>query len=286
MENILEVRNLSRSFDGFKLENISFSLPRGYIMGLIGPNGAGKTTTIKLIMNLIRKASGEIKIFGLDYQRHEMEIKHRIGFVYDENHYYEELSVAETGRLIGRFYREWDDSVFDRYVKRFDLPRRTKVKDLSRGMKSKLGLALALSHNAEMIILDEPTSGLDPVFRAELLEILAELLQDERKGIIFSTHITTDLDRVADYVCFINQGRVVFCESKDEILDSHVVVRGGSELLNQQTRSLFTGVRSGRFGFEALSREPTSVKKALGNRVVMEKATLEQIMLFTVRGDN
>lgn len=284
MEKILEVINLRKEYKGFTLEEISFSLPRGFIMGFIGPNGAGKSTTIKLIMNLIRKDDGEIKVFGLDNIACEQIIKQNIGFVYDENYYYEELTPAEMRGIIAPFYLRWDDDAYDGFLRSFGLPQKKKLKHFSRGMKTKFSLAVALSHSAELIIMDEPTSGLDPVFRREILDILLELLQDEQKSVLFSTHITSDLDRVADYINFINQGEIVFSEQRDIILEKYGLVRGSSELLDDKTRAQFVGIRETSFGFEALTRDRQKVGNLLKERAVVERAALEEIMLYTVKG--
>lgn len=286
MENILEIANLRKEYQDFTLNNISFNLKRGYIMGFIGPNGAGKSTTIKLIMNLIKRDRGEIKVFGLDNIENEVEIKQRIGFVYDENYYYEELTINEIKRIIAPFYRNWDESIFQKYIKEFELSLKKKIKDLSKGMKMKFSLAIALAHNADLIIMDEPTSGLDPIFRNEILDILANLLQDENKGVLFSTHITSDLDKVADYITFINKGNIVFSKSRDEIMDNYAVVKGNKELIDQDTRKEFLGLRKNKFGFAALTDNVAQIKKIFPEEsLIVEKASLEDIMLYTVRGD-
>lgn len=285
MEKTLEVTNLRKEYPGFTLKDISFSLPRGYIMGFIGPNGAGKSTTIKLIMNLVRKDSGEIKVFGLDNAAHDREIKQNIGFVYDENHYYEELTPDEIRSIIAPFYSRWDDEAYYGFLRSFDLPQKKKLKVFSRGMKTKFSLAVALSHGAELVIMDEPTSGLDPVFRREILDILLELIQDERKSVLFSTHITSDLDRVADYITFINKGEIVFSAQRDDILENHGLVRGSKELLDGTTWPQFVGIRETSFGFEGLTRDIQKMRSLLKERAVVEKATLEEIMLYTVKGE-
>lgn len=200
MDNILDIRGLCKSFKEFKLHNLTFSLPRGYIMGFIGPNGSGKTTTLKLIMNLLRPDAGEIRIFGQDHIAFEREVKQRIGFVYDESVFYEQLSIEHMTSLIRPFYRQWNQPLYEDYIRRFDLNPKQKIKTLSKGMRTKYALALALSHGAELLIMDEPTAGLDPVFRREMLDILLEVMQREENSILFSTHITSDLDRVADYI--------------------------------------------------------------------------------------
>jgi len=180
MNNILEVQNINKSYKDFSLKNVSFELKEGYIMGFIGPNGAGKTTVIKLIMNLIKKDSGSIKVFGKDHIKNEKEIKDRIGFVYDDNCYYEEFKLYEIKRIIAPFYSKWNDDLFNKYIRQFELPLDKKLKKLSKGMKMKFSIAMALSHDPDLIIMDEPTAGLDPVFRAELLELLLELMQNEK----------------------------------------------------------------------------------------------------------
>jgi len=225
MDYILEVNNLRKEFKNFTIDDISFKLEPGYIMGFIGPNGAGKSTTIKLIMNLLKKDGGEIKIFGKDHIKHEKEVKNRIGFVYDENYYYEDLTINSMKNIVASFYSNWDDDKFYQYIKEFDLNPKAKIKTLSKGMKMKFSLAVALSHNADLIIMDEPTSGLDPVFRREILDILYSVIQDDTKSIFFSTHITTDLEKVADYITFINKGKIVFSQAKDDILENYAIVK-------------------------------------------------------------
>ncbi len=285
MDSILKVEGLCRSFGEFQLKDVSFSLPRGYIMGFIGPNGAGKTTTIKLIMNLVNRERGKISIFGRDNIKNEKEVKQRIGFVYDENHYYDFLSLQEMKNIIAPFYRDWDEALYQRYLKIFELPARKKIKDLSRGMKMKFSLALALSHRAELIIMDEPTSGLDPVFRSELLEILQNEIQDENRGILFSSHITSDLERIADYICFINNGQIVFSQTCDELREKYLLVKGPLDLLDEPARQLMLNIKENDFGFEGLSDQPERIRRLLGNQALYESPSLDQIVLYTVRRD-
>jgi len=280
---MLEINNLTKEFyEGFKLDNISFKLEPGYIMGFIGPNGSGKTTTIKLIMNLLKKDSGEIKIFGKDHIEYEREIKDRIGFVYDESYFYENLTIEKMKNIIAPFYSKWDEEVFQDYLKIFELGPRYQIKMLSKGMKMKFALAIALSHNAELIIMDEPTSGLDPIFRREILDILFNITQDENISIFFSTHITTDLERIADYITYVNKGKLVFSKSKDEIMDNYAMIKAGTDQLNDELRKEFIGLRETNVGFEGL----TDNVKALGNKftdVLIERASLEDIMYYTRR---
>lgn len=284
MNNMLEIKNLRKEYTSFTLNDINFSLAKGYIMGFIGPNGAGKSTTIKLIMNLIRRDRGEIKLFGLDNILNEKEVKERIGFVYDENYFYEELTAVEMKNIIAPFYKNWDNKSFSNLLKEFGIPPKAKIKELSKGMKIKFSLAVALSHKAELIIMDEPTSGLDPIFRSEMLDILYSLIQDESKGIFFSTHITTDLEKVADYVTFINNGEIVFSSTKDDVLDRYRIIKGGKELLDRDTRKEFIGVKENAYGFEGLTCNKEKIKRLFKDSVLVERATLEDIMIYTVRG--
>jgi ABC-2 type transport system ATP-binding protein len=283
MSLILEVKNLKKEFSEFSLKGISFKLERGFIMGFIGPNGAGKSTTIKLIMNLIKKDSGEINVFGVDSVKYEQQIKNKIGFVYDENFYFDELTVDEMKMIIAPFYKEWDNRVYTNYIKDFGLPPKRKIKELSKGMKMKFSLAVALSHNAELLIMDEPTSGLDPVIRNELLEILTSIMQDENKGIFFSTHITSDLDKVADFITFIDDGEIVLATEKDSILESYGLVKGAKELLDSVVKKEFIGIKENQFGFEALTNNKQKIRRLLQDKVVIERPTLEDIMLYFTR---
>lgn len=285
MDKILEVSNLRKEYDNFTLNDINFSLDRGYIMGFIGPNGAGKSTTIKLIMNLIKKTSGEIRVFGKDNVRNERDIKEKIGFVYDESHFYEDLKVDTMKNIIASFYKNWNENLFKKYIRDFDINPKKKIKELSKGMKTKFQLAIALSHNAELIIMDEPTAGLDPIFRREILDILIDTIQDERKSVFFSTHITTDLDRIADYVTFINNGKMIFSQNKDEILENYAIVRGGLDLLNDENKKYFIGVSKNSFGFEAIVKNKNEVKRIFKDKCIIERPTLEDIMIHTVRGE-
>ncbi|NSL50814.1 phenol-soluble modulin export ABC transporter ATP-binding protein PmtA [Calidifontibacillus erzurumensis] len=283
MSNILEIRNVSKKYKDFELKNINFSLERGYIMGFIGPNGAGKTSIIKLIMNLIKKDSGTIQVFGLDHVKDEIAIKEKIGFVYDENYFYEELTIQEMKNIIKRFYLHWDEEVFQKFAKEFDLPLKKKIKNLSKGMKMKFSLAVALSHHAELLIMDEPTSGLDPLVRRELLEILQSLMLDENKSIFFSTHITSDLDKIADFITLINNGEIVFSKTKDELTEEYCIVKGTKDKLSAHLEEQLIGLKVNELGFEALSMNKNKIKKMFGDSVLIEKPTIEDILVFSIR---
>ncbi|OBR62342.1 sodium ABC transporter ATP-binding protein [Paenibacillus oryzae] len=282
MEPILDIKGLSKAYDGFQLKPFDLRLERGSIMGFIGPNGAGKSTTIRAIMNLVRKDGGDIKIFGLDHIRHEQKIKDKIGVVFDEGHFYEDLSLHDTMKFISRFYTQWDSSQFDHYVKQFQLPLKKKIKELSKGMKMKFSLAIALSHHAELLIMDEPTSGLDPLVRSELLDILMTVMQDEQKAILLSTHITSDLDKIADYITLLHNGSLLFTKPKDALADQYGVVKGDLRQL-PLLQELCIGVKKNSYGFEALVDDRARVKRELGDAVLIEKPNLEEIMLFYTR---
>jgi ABC-2 type transport system ATP-binding protein len=285
MEPILEITNLRKEYEGFTLKDITLTLQKGYIMGFIGPNGAGKSTTIKLVLNLINRDGGRIKVFGMDNIKYETQIKNRIGFVLDENFFYDEITVKEMKNIIASFYKRWDDKAFDKYMRKFELPYSKKIKELSKGMKMKFSLATALSHNAELLILDEPTSGLDPVVRREFIDILSDVIQDENKAIFFSTHITSDLDKIADYVTFINNGEIVFSNAKDEILENYGLVKGSNELINDNNKGVFIGLREYGYGFEALVKDKRQARKVFGDKILIEKPTLEDIMVYYTRGN-
>lgn len=279
---MLEIKNLSKKYkEGFEIKDISFKLDKGYIMGFIGPNGSGKTTTIKLIMNLLKKDSGSIKVFGLDHIQHEKEIKDRIGFVYDESHFYEDMTMRQMRSIVEAFYSKWDSEIFNDYMKKFDLNPDLKIKKLSKGMKMKYSLALALSHNAELIIMDEPTSGLDPIFRREILDILYSIIQDENVSIFFSTHITTDLEKIADYITYINDGSLVFSLSKDEVMEKYHIIKGDPDVLSQNLRNNLLGIRETKVAFEGLIDDINSIKELPKESIIIEKASLEDIMYYT-----
>lgn len=287
MQNVIEVRNLGKHYRDFTLHDISFELPEGYVMGLIGPNGAGKTTIIKLIMNLINSDGGNVSIFGVEHKHHEVSIKERIGFVYDNPNYYDHLNLKQIKNLIAPFYQNWDETLFRELTEKFDLPLRKDLKKFSRGMVMKSAIAIALSHNADLIVMDEPTSGLDPVFRRELLDIFYNLLQNEKKSIFFSTHITSDLERIADYITFILDGRMIFSDKKDEIIENYAIVKGDNKILDKEAKKFLKGIRTTEFGFEGLTDNVNEANNRFGSDIVIDRASLEDIMYFSkLRSNN
>jgi ABC-2 type transport system ATP-binding protein len=285
MDNAIEITGLRKIYKGFRLEDVGFAVPRGYVMGLIGPNGAGKTTIIKLIMNLVRRDAGQVRIFGLDNRRHEAEIKARIGFVYDAPRFPLDLRLQTIAAAIAPFYEKWDERRFRGLMDEFRLPPRQVFKKLSHGMKMKFSLAIALAHEADLILMDEPTAGLDPVFRAELLNKLRALIQDEHKTVLFSSHITTDLERVADFITFVHKGRVVFSAAKDEVLEAWGVVRAKTDELRPEDVPGARGHRRTEHSLEILTSDLAAARSRLEARAVCDRASLEDIMFFVSKGN-
>ncbi|WP_416148290.1 ABC transporter ATP-binding protein [Salipaludibacillus sp. HK11] len=284
MENVVELKNVTKKFKDFSVKNIDLQVKQGFVTGFIGGNGAGKSTSIKMMMNLLRPDEGEIKVFGLDYMTHEKEIKERIGFVYDGNVFFEGLNLKDIRRIVSPAYKQWDDTLFYQYIEKFELPVNKSIKTFSKGMQMKASLAIALSHHAELIIMDEPTAGLDPIFRRELLDLLQELMIDGNRSIFFSTHITTDLDRIADFIALIQGGELIFSKSIHEVSDNYALVKGGTDLLDRDTEKAFVHIHRASTGFEALTDNIQAVKNTFGDTVLMERASLEDIMYYLKGG--
>ncbi|MGP7815778.1 ABC transporter ATP-binding protein [Niallia sp. 01092] len=283
MNTILQVENLDKQFNGFCLNNVSFSLKEGCITGFIGVNGSGKTTTIKTILGLYTKDNGSILFNDKDFTKAEKEIKNRIGVVLDEGYLYEEMTLKEMKSIIAPSYSNWDETVFLSYIKRFQLRLDQKIATLSKGMRMKFALSLALSHHADLLIMDEPTSGLDPLVRTELSKILLEFMEEEGKSVFFSTHITTDLDKVADMLILIDDGKIVLNESKDDLLDRHRVVKGDKRYYTDDIQSLFITSQQTLYGFEGLTNQVDVVKKKIPD-IITERPTIEQVMLAYIGG--
>ncbi|HHX62421.1 MAG TPA: ABC transporter ATP-binding protein [Epulopiscium sp.] len=285
MDDILKINNLGKNYKEFCLKNISFNIPKGSIMGLIGENGAGKTTTLKLILNLIKSNGGNIEVFGLDHIGNELEIKQRLGVVLDESYFHDNLKPREISMMMKHIYKTWDKTKFLGYLNRFKLPKDRAIKEFSKGMKMKLSIAVALSHDAQLLILDEPTSGLDPVVRNEMLDIFSDFIQDEEKSILFSTHITSDLDKIADYITFIHNGEIVFSKAKDELISGHRIIKCGESDFNKIDKLDIINYRKNKFGCEVLIKDR---KMAISRYkdFLMDSVNLEDIMLFYIRGDN
>ncbi len=274
----LEIRNLSKSFGGFALRNISFALPKGYIMGLIGPNGSGKTTTIQLILNMLRRDSGTIQVLGRDILAQEQAIKASLGVVFDSSCFSDDWQAAQVEQAISPFYANWNRDTFAQLLRKFHIAPARRGRELSRGMQMKLMLACAFSYDAKLLILDEPTSGLDPVSRDELLSILAAYIEDGEHSVLFSTHITEDLERAADYITYLRYGELVFSGSKEEFVNGFRMAKGGREELTPELRARAAGIRTFPTGFEALLRAQDA---AAFSHLEIEPASIDEIVVFT-----
>ncbi len=279
----LQVENLSKQYDKFKLNNISFSLPKGCIMGFIGENGAGKTTTIKLILNLIKRDSGNIKIFGLDNIEYEKEIKEQIGVVLDESYFHDSLRPTDISKIMKNVFSNWDDDLFVSYLDKFNLPDNKIIKDYSKGMKAKLAIATALAHKPKLLILDEATSGLDPIVRSEILDIFLDFIQDDEHSILLSSHITSDLEKVADYITFIHEGNIIFSESKDNLIYNYGLLKCGLNEFSKIDSSDIIGYRKNDFGYDVLVKNKMQMRMKYKNYII-DSTSLEEIMLFYIKG--
>lgn len=282
--NALEVKELTKVYPEFTLDKVSFCVPQGHISGLIGRNGAGKSTTIKGILRLIA-AEGDVAVFGRDIIKDEMEVKQIIGYVGGGFRYYPMNTLAAIRKACAPFYPTWNQGKYEKFLAQFGLSERKKVKELSEGMKVKFALALALSHEAKLLIMDEPTSGLDPLVRSQFLGIVMDYMENGGKGVFFSTHITSDLDKIADMLVLIDGGKIVFQQSKDDLLDTFRVVKGNAALLNDQNKKLIRSLKVSSFGFTGITDQAAEVKKEMPD-VLLEKASIEDIMLAYIGGDN
>ena len=279
--NALELRSVSRSFDGFALRDVSFTLPRGCILGLVGENGAGKSTTIKLIMNVLQRDSGEITVLGCDNTVPEFRaVKEDIGVVLDEACFPSVLNAKQIGKVMAGIYARWDDALYRSYLQRFQLPEKKTFKDYSRGMKMKLAIAAALSHHPKLLILDEATSGLDPIVRDEILEIFSEFTRDPENAILISSHIVSDLEKLCDYIAFIHQGQLLFCQEKDALLERYGIVTCTRGQLADLPKEAVVSVRANPYGVQALVE-----RNAVSAAFAPEKPTMEDIILYMVKGE-
>lgn len=281
MDTVIELSNVTKTFKDFKINNVSFQIKKGFVTGFVGANGTGKSTIIKLIMNLLQPDNGEIHIFGLDYKTHEKEIKEHIAFVYDDHVFYENLTLNNMKKIIAPLYNNWDEELFKHYVIKFQIPLTKKLKTFSKGMLMKSSLAIALSHHAKLIIMDEPTAGLDPIFRREFLAILHELVEDEEKTIFFSTHITSDLEHIADYIVFLHDGKIQFVDELLTIDENFTLVKGSLDLLDRDIEKEFISLHKTELGFEGLAKDKKHIMSLFGNLAMYESASLEDIMFYT-----
>ncbi len=278
--NALELRHVTKSYQDFVLQDISFTLPSGCIMGLIGENGAGKSTTIKLILDCIRRDSGEILVLGKDNRKDFSQTKEEIGVVLDEAYFPESITVKQVNAVMRRTYRRWNEAQYFSYTDRFSLPRDKSFREFSRGMKMKLAIAVALSHEAKLLILDEATSGLDPIARDEILDVFREYTRDEQHSILLSSHITSDLEKLCDYIAFIHRGKLLFCQEKDRLQENYGVLRCSKGEFAAVRKEAVLGYRDSGYGVEALvdrRKIPVGMKA--------DYATIEEIIVFLAKGE-
>ncbi len=283
-KNAIEICGVTKKYDGFTLNNVSFNVPKGSIMGFIGQNGAGKTTTIRSILNIISVDEGEIKIFGMDYIKDEAAIKERIAVVFDEIPFHDSFSATNMAKIFKGIYENWSDETFLNYLDRFQLPQKKKIGNFSKGMKMKLQIACALSHNAELLVMDEATTGLDPVVRSEILDIFLEYLQDETHSILMSSHITSDLEKIADNVTFINRGEILISGYKDKILEDHGILKCSKRDYRDIEPDDFISARLNDFGAEILISDKKAMLKKYSGAVI-DPVTLDEMMLYYVNRD-
>ena len=280
-EYVLELKDVTKDYGDFKLDHVNFKVAKGGICGFIGQNGAGKTTTIRLILDILKKDAGEICVLGKDMETEGAELKEKIGVVFDEMGFHDFLTAVQLNTVMKNIYKNWDEDTFFSYLEKFSLPKKKRCGAFSRGMRMKLQIAVAMSHNAEFLIMDEPTSGLDPIVRNEILQIFQEFVMEENHTILLSSHITGDLERIADEVIFINKGKIVLAGNKDEILENHGLVKCRKDELDKIDEKDYISVRQSAFCTELLTSDRDGFRKKYPG-LNMEQAGLEEIMIFYV----
>ncbi len=285
MENIIEIKKLKKKYDDkFELGKIDLAIPKGVIVGLIGENGAGKTTLIKSMLNIIKIDSGEIKIFGKDYKKEEKTIKEDIGVVLDNMFFPELLNAKDINNSMKDIYKNWDSELYFSYLKEFDLPDNKPLKSMSKGMRKKLEIVAAISHKPKLLILDEPTSGLDPVVRSEVLEIFQKFIEDEEHSILLSTHITSDLEHIADEIIFIDKGKKVLQKSRDEIIDNYGILKCDIDYFSNIDKKDIIAYKKTKYAYEILVNDKEQASKKYHNCVI-DKITLEDLMVLVIKGE-
>ena len=283
-ENAIAIKGVTKRYDGFTLDNISFDVPKGCIMGFIGQNGAGKTTTIRSLLHITDIDGGEISLLGMDHVKDEAELKKRIAVVFDELPFHDMFNVKDMAKIFRGLYPDWNDDTYMKYIDRFQLPKKKKIGQFSKGMKMKLQIACALSHNAELLVMDEATTGLDPVVRDEILHIFMEYLGNGERSILMSSHITSDLEKIADMVTFIDKGRILLTGYKDEILESHGILRCAKDYIQNVDPEDIVSIRTNNFGAEIMVNDLESAKMKYRDTVI-DPASLDDIMLYYVHRD-
>lgn len=278
--NVIEVKDVSFQSSAFSINNLSFSIPQGFVTGFIGANGAGKTTIIRMIMDIIEPNHGHISIFGEQIANKPKWIKNKIGFVYSEVYFNQQWTAKKLEKMVSPFYTDWDSQAFKNYLEKFNLPFNEKIKHFSTGMKMKLSLALALSHHAELFILDEPTAGLDPIVRNEVLEILQSELLDEHKTLFISTHIISDLEKIADYLVHIKDGEVIMQGFRHQLQEQYSIVQGDNQDLDEELNRLFLYKEVKSTGFVGFTKQAQVFKELFGKKVNIKQPTIEELMIY------
>ncbi len=283
-ENILEVKNLCKRYKGFELQNVNITLPKGMIMGFIGENGAGKTTTIKAILDIIKDYTGEIKVFGLDNRKDDKKIKENIGAVLDDMFFPEILTPNDINSIMKYIYKNWDSELYFKYLTDFALPNNKAIKTLSKGMRKKLEIATAISHHPKLLILDEPTAGLDPIARNEVIDIFQNFIQNEECSILLSSHITTDLEHIADYITFINNGNIILSKTREELLEDYGIVKCSKEEFEKIDKNDFIKYKKSKYEYEVLVESKKAFKRKYAINTI-DKITLEELMVLMIKGE-
>lgn len=284
MNNVIEIKDLNKTYDKFKLDDINLNIPKGIIVGLIGENGAGKTTLIKSILNLINIDSGNIKIFGKSNIESDAIIKEDIGIVLDNMFFPEILNAKDINLIMKDIYKNWDSDLYFNYLEKFDIPLSKKIKDLSKGMRKKLEIITALVHKPKILILDEPTSGLDPVVRDEILDMFLEFIQDENNTILLSSHITSDLEHIADRIVFIDHGKLIMDEDKDEILDNYGILKCKKDDFKNINKEDIISYKTGKYEYQVLVSNKNKIKRKYKDYVI-DKITLDELMVLIIKGE-
>ena len=284
MKNAIEIKNLEKAYDkNFKLGKIDLNIPSGCIIGLIGENGAGKTTLIKSILNIIRTDSGEINIFDKDNKKYESIIKEELGVVLDNMFFPEVLTASDISIIMKDIYKSWDKELFNKYLNDFELPQNKKIKTLSKGMRKKLEIATALSHQPKLLILDEPTSGLDPVVRNDILDLFLDFIKDEDHTILLSTHITSDLEHIADEIIFIDKGKIVLNKNRDELMDNYGILRCDIDKFDTISKDDIISYRKNKYNYEILVDNRNKISKKYKD-CILDKITLDELMVLIIKG--
>ena len=280
--NSIEIRNLQKNYKNFSLNIDNLDIPEGYITGFIGPNGSGKTTTIKSLLGMVKPDSGEIKILNSNINK-DTKTKENIAYVGDESGFLEESKLSNLHKIISKFYPNWDESLYQNYLTKFNIDESKLYKDLSKGQKKQFELIMALSHHPKLLIMDEPTSSLDPIIRNEFLELMQDHIEMDSMTVFYSTHITTDLDKSADYIVMVYNGEILLQGEKDYILDNHVLIKSKKALIDNTIKKQFISLKENAFGFEGLISNKKKAYELFGDEAIYEKCTLEDLLLYYTR---